>query len=305
MSASPEDGDALGIVDTHQHFQDLETASYPWLEPGRPEPLEGDLAPIRRTYRPADYRRDVANLGIAKTVHVQNGRNPADPLEETRWLEGLAAREGGPDAIVGYADLADPKARALLEAHAACPRMRGIRQILNWHEDPRLASVARADLMSLGSWREGFAALAPLGLSFDLQIYWPQADEALRLARAFPETAIVLDHAVMMSGRSVAEVAGWRDAVKRLAAAENVAIKLSGLGLGDPRWSIETTLPLLRHAIDCFGPERTMVGTNLPVDRLFATPGRIVSALRAAVADLDAGERRAILSATAERFYRI
>ena len=62
------------------------SASYPWLEPDRPEPLEGDLSPIRRDYLPVDYRRDMADLGVVKTVHVQNGRNPNDPLDETRWL---------------------------------------------------------------------------------------------------------------------------------------------------------------------------------------------------------------------------
>ena len=56
--------------------------------PSRPEPLEGDLSPIRRDYLPADYARDMAGLGIVKTVHVQNGRNPHDPLDETRWLSG-------------------------------------------------------------------------------------------------------------------------------------------------------------------------------------------------------------------------
>ncbi|KQT61866.1 MULTISPECIES: amidohydrolase family protein [unclassified Aureimonas] len=217
----------------------------------------------------------------------------------------MASHEGWPDAIVGFADLSDPKARALLEAHAAFPRMRGIRQILNWQEEPRLRSVARADLMDDRAWREGFGLLAPLGLSFDLQIYWQQADEALRLARAFPETRIVLDHTVMMSGRSAEEIAGWRCAVRRLATADNIAIKLSGFGLGNRSWTLDTTLPLLRHAIDCFGPGRTMVGTNLPVDRLFATPERIISAIRAAVLDLSAAERRAILRTTAERFYRI
>ncbi|KQT65689.1 hypothetical protein [Aureimonas sp. Leaf427] len=86
MSVPSPDDEDWRIVDAHQHFQDLEGSSYPWLEPGRPEPLEGDLSPIRRTYRPADYRRDVTSLGIVKAVHIQNGRNPADPLEETRWL---------------------------------------------------------------------------------------------------------------------------------------------------------------------------------------------------------------------------
>ncbi|MDG4898478.1 amidohydrolase family protein [Mesorhizobium sp. WSM4976] len=297
--------ESWAIVDTHQHFQSLSDAAYPWLDPGRPPPLEGDLAPIRRDYLPADYRRDMEGLGIVKTVHVQNGRNPYDPLDETRWLSRLARQEGMPDAIVAYADLADPDAGRLLEAHAGFPRVRGIRQILNWHDDPRLRTAPGPDLMESSQWRCGFARLAPLGLSFDLQLYWPQMDMALALARAFPDTSIVLEHFGMVADRSAEGLAGWRSAINRLALAPNVSVKLCGFGLGAPAWKIEHTLPLLRHVLDGFGPGRTMVGTNMPVDLLFAAPAKIVSTIRAVVQDMSESERVAVLCTNAERFYRI
>lgn len=297
--------ESWAIVDTHQHFQSLSDAAYPWLDPERPKPLEGDLSPIRRDYLPADYRRDMDALGIVKTVHVQNGRNPHDPLDETRWLSTLAERDGMPDAIVAYADLAMPDVGRLLEAHAAFPRVRGIRQILNWHDEPRLRSAPDRYLMENAQWRAGFARLAPLGLSFDLQLYWPQMDMALALARAFPETAIVLEHFGMVADRSKEGLAAWRSAIGRLAKAPNVTVKLCGFGLGDPAWTVASVLPLLRHTIDVFGTGRTMVGTNMPVDLLFAPPSRIVSVIRAAVADLSEDERVAVLRTNAEHIYRL
>jgi predicted TIM-barrel fold metal-dependent hydrolase len=293
------------IVDTHQHFQELATGSYPWLDPERPEPLEGDLSPIRRGYLPSDYRGDMAGLDVVKTVHVQNGRNPDDPLDETRWLSALAEREGAPDAIVVFANLADPDVARLLEAHAAFPRVRGVRQILNWHDDSRLRTASSANLMDSPRWRSGFGRLATLGLSFDLQIFWPQMDMALALARAFPDTAIVLDHFGMIADRSQDGIKNWLAAIKRLAQAPNVHVKLSGFGLGNPKWSLNDTLPVLRHSLEVFGPDRTMVGTNIPVDLLFATPEKIVSAIRAVVWDLPEHERVAILRGNAERVYRI
>ncbi len=302
MTASDE---SWAFVDTHQHFQDLTQAAYPWLDPDRPEPLEGDLSAIRRDYLPADYRRDMARLGVTKTVHVQNGRNPDDPLDETRWLSALSEESGLPDAIVAYADLASPDAAGLLEANAAFPRVRGIRQILNWHEEPRLRSMKIPDLMENLQWRQGFARLAPLGLGFDLQVYWPQMDMALSLARAFPDIAIVLDHFGMVADRTPEGLTAWRRAIGRLAQAPNVSVKLCGFGLGDPGWTQQSVLPLLRHAIDAFTPQRTMVGTNMPVDLLFATPGTIVGAIRAAVEHLSEDERIAVLRSNAERFYRI
>ena len=299
------DDESWAMVDTHQHFQSLSDAAYPWLDPSRPEPLEGDLSPIRRDYLPADYRRDMEGLGIVKTVHVQNGRNPYDPLDETRWLSELADREGMPDAIVAYADLAAPDAERLLEAHAAFPRVRGIRQILNWHDEPRLCSATSSDLMENRQWRAGFSSLAPLGLSFDLQLYWPQMDMALALAKAFPDTTIVLEHFGMVADRSKEGLAAWRSAMGRLAKAPNIAVKLCGFGLGDPGWTVESALPLLHHTIEAFGTKRTMVGTNIPVDLLFARPNQIVATIHAAVTDLSDGERTAVLRSNAERIYRI
>lgn len=298
-------GDNWTIVDTHQHFQSLSDANYPWLDPDRPKPLEGDLSLIRRDYLPADYRSDMKGLGIVKTVHVQNGRNPHDPLDETRWLSTLAEHEGMPDAIVAYADLASPGVERLLEAHASFPRVRGIRQILNWHDEPRLCSAPSPDLMENARWRAGFSRLAPLGLSFDLQLYWPQMDMALALANSFPQTTIVLEHFGMVADRSAEGLAAWRAAMKRLAQAPNVSVKLCGFGLGDPTWTVETVLPLLHSTLEAFGSERTTVGTNIPVDPLFGPADQIVAAIRTAVIDLSSGERESVLRTNAERIYRI
>lgn len=297
--------ESWAIVDTHQHFQSLSDADYPWLDPDRPEPLEGDLGPIRRDYLPANYKADMEGLGVVKTVHVQNGRNPHDPLDETRWLSTLARQEGMPDAIVAYADLSAPGVERLLEAHAGYPRVRGIRQILNWHDEPRLRSAPAPNLMESTQWRRGFARLAPLGLSFDLQLYWPQMDMGLALAKAFPDTMIVLEHFGMVADRSAEGLVGWRSAISRLAQAPNVSVKLCGFGLGAPAWGLEDTLPLLHHTLDAFGSNRTMVGTNMPVELLFAAPAKIAIAIRTAVRNLSVHERAAVLRTNAERFYRI
>lgn len=294
------------FVDAHQHFQDLDAHDYPWLcDLNAPPKLEGDLAAIRRNYLPADYRSDLAAVDLVKSVHIQNGWDPADPVGETRWLQALADRQGLPQAIIAYADLAAPDVAAVLEAHAACPNLRGIRQILNWHEEPIFRVAPSADLMDDPRWRRGFAALARHGLSFDLQIYWPQMDAALRLARAFPDTLILLNHMGMPIDRSAAGLASWAAAIGRLAAAPNVMIKISGLGLGQPRWTIEDTVPLIRRAIDLFGVTRAMFGTNLPVDRLFASGAAILAAYATAIQGGSDDERKSLFQTNAERAYRI
>ena len=298
--------DRQGMVDAHQHFQDLGRHVYPWLRDSDAAlGLEGDLGPIRRDYLPEDYRRDVAGFDMVKTVHVQNGWDPADPLGETRWLQGLVAEGRGPDAVVAFADLADPKVEALLDAHLAYPATRGIRQILTWHDTPALRVASRPDLMGTEAWRRGFALLERHGLVFDLQVYWPQFDGALALARRFPAITLVLDHLGMPIDRGPDGIAAWAAALARLAAAPNVIVKLSGFGLGHPRWTLADTVPLLERALHTFGPNRTMVGTNLPVDLLFAAPAAIFAAIRAVTAPLSGHERFLVLRGTAERVYRL
>jgi predicted TIM-barrel fold metal-dependent hydrolase len=301
-----EEFDGFYIVDAHQHFQDLEQNYYPWLcDKDAPEKLEGDLTAIRKTYLPAEYRQEIAGYTVRKTVHVQNGWDPRDPLGETKWLHDLASSAGLPDAIVAYADLAAPGVDELLAGHAAYPLVRGIRQILNWDEIALYRVALRPDLMNDVAWRRGFALLAKHNFSFDLQIYWQQMEMAFALGSDFPETQLVLDHFGMPVDRSAEGIDHWSSAMERLARAPNVAVKLSGFGLGHPRWSLEDTVPLLTRTIDLFGSARVMVGTNLPVDRLFSNSTQVFDALAAAISSLEPTQKKAVLSGNAERIYKI
>ena len=294
------------FVDAHQHFQDIETHYYPWLcDDGAPPKLEGDLTPIRRNYLGPDYLADMASIKLVKSVHVQNGWDPRYPAGETRWLQGLADRGGFPHAIVAYADLAAPGVQAVLEAHHAFPNVRGIRQILNWHDDRVFQVAPRAGLMDDAAWRRGYSLLQRYGMSFDLQIYWTQMDEAYRLARDYPETLLILEHFGMPVDRSADGVKSWAAALQRLAQAPNVVMKLSGLGLGHPHWTVEDTAPLLRRAIDIFGTDRAMFGTNLPVDLLFSSAARIILAYEAVLESYTPAEQDALFHSNALRTYRI
>jgi predicted TIM-barrel fold metal-dependent hydrolase len=296
----------IEFVDAHHHFQDVERNSYPWLaDKNAPHGLEGDLAAIRRNYLVADYLADVARFRLVKSVHIQNGWDSHDPAGETRWLQALYEKEGLPHAIVAYANLAAPDVDGLLEAHASCRNLRGIRQILNWHRDPALRVAQRADLMDDPAWRRGFALLRRYDLSFDLQIYPEQIDQACRLARYFPDTLILLNHFGMPIDRSASGMEYWASALRRFARVPNVMIKISGVGLGHPRWTPDDTVPVLLEAIDAFGIERVVFGTNLPVDRLFASADAILSVYETVTAGFSDAERNDVFRVNAERAYRV
>jgi len=206
---------------------------------------------------------------------------------------------------VAYANLAEPDVGALLAAHAAHRNVRGIRQILNVHTDPYYDYVGR-HFMREPQWRRGFALLEKHRLSFDMQIYPSQVPEAVEVARAHPGTTIILNHTGMFVDRSsVAGWRAWRDGLRALAACPNICVKVSGLGMIDHQWTVESLRPYVLEAIDAFGVQRSMFASNFPVDRLYSTYAALWSAFEQIVAGATEQERAALFRGNAERVYRI
>ncbi len=293
-------------MDAHHHLYDLRANYYPWLCDVPPPVWPfGDIARIRRSFGVADYLTAMARLNIGKSVHVEVGWDPRDPVGETRWLQQVADQHGFPHAIVGFARLEQPDAAAILEAHASFANFRGIRQNLNWHHEPAWRGADRPDYLTDPAWRRGFARLRPLGLSFDLQIYHPQMADAHALAMRFPDTRIILNHAGMPLARDARSLADWGAAMARLARAPNVAVKISGLGLGQPDWSAEAIRPIVLRVIDCFGPRRCMFASDFPVDGLVCDYAAIFAAFDEICASFTTDECTAMFAGNAERWYRI
>jgi predicted TIM-barrel fold metal-dependent hydrolase len=296
----------MQVVDPHIHLWDLKTHHYPWLaKPGTS--FVGDARALKHDYLIGDLLRDAQPVKVLKLVHVDANHDPADPVEETRWLQGVADGEGHgmPDAIVAGADLSADDVEGVLEAHASFSNTRGIRQILNVHGNPLYDYVGR-HYMNEPRWRENFALLRRHSMSFDLQLYPSQMGEAAALAREHHDTQFIVNHAGMFVDRSsVQGYRAWRDGMRTLAACENVAVKISGLAMFDHRWSIESFRPYVLEVIDTFGSERAMFASNFPVDRLFASYADLWNAYAAIVTDASASEKNALFRHNAERIYRI
>ncbi len=290
------------IVDAHHHLWDLDHGyAYPWLQDkAEGEGMLGNLAPIAKTYLPADYLRDAADYDVVKSVHIE--AVPLRAADETRWLSGL----GGaiPTAIVAHVDLNAPDAEKTIAEHAAFPRVRGIRQIVNWHANPKL-TFTPVDLLADGAWQRGYALLGKYGLSFDLQLYAGQMTEAYDLARRHKDTLIVVNHTGMPADRDAAGRRQWRDGMRTLARADNVVVKIGGLGMVEHDWTTDSIRPFVRETIEAFGTERCMFGSNFPVDRLYSSFATLYAAFAAIVADLSPTEQDRLFRTSAERWYRI
>lgn len=296
---------ALPFVDAHVHLWDLSRIRYPWLTPPfADDGPNGSVEPIARHYGLDDYLADASGWDVRGIVHVDAGADAAQALDETRWLQDMADARGMPNAIIAFADLADPAAGALLEAHASHPTVRGIRHIVNWHADPRRTYTAR-DVTGDPAWEAGFALLGRHGLNFDLQCYPGQMEPLARLIARYPDTPVIVNHAGMPVDTDEAGVAGWRAGMRALAALPNVATKLSGFGFIDRHWTIDGIRPYLLEAIDMFGPARAMIASDFPTDRLFGSFDRHLSAYDTILSGFSDDERRDLFGRNANRFYRL
>ncbi|MEV4932534.1 amidohydrolase family protein [Sphingobium sp. LSP13-1-1.1] len=297
--------DAIPFVDAHVHLWDLAHIRYPWLLPPFDDAgPNGSTEAIAKNYLIDDYLADAGRWNVVGCVHIDAGAVPDQALDETRWLEGLAAAQGMPNGIVAFAALQDDGIDAVLEAHAAHPHVRGIRQIVNWHVNP-MRTYNPSDVTLDDDWWRGFGRLGRHGLSFDLQCYAPQMAGLAPLIQRHPDVPVIINHLGMPIPSEREGLARWRHGIRALAACPNVSIKISGLGFIDRNWTLDAVAPLLREAIDVFGTARAMFASDSPTDKLFAPLDRYLAAYHAFAAGFSEEERRDLFGRNANRIYRL
>jgi len=203
------------IVDAHQHFWEPTVNNHPWLQQEARIPFRyGDYIALKRPYLPDDYKHDAAGQHIIQTVYVETEWDPTDPVGETRYASGLSERFGWPNAVVAQAWLNRPDVEEVLAEQARFPLVRSVRHKPEGPAHPRAVGSSRT-LMSDPAWRNGFSLLGRYGLAFDLPTPWWNLDEAVALARDFPETGIILNHAGLPAQRDAESLAAWRAAIGR------------------------------------------------------------------------------------------
>ena len=327
-----------------------------WLDRRREEIIEPDLPIVDPHHhlvnRPETGRyllpELLADIGtghnITASVYLEwlsmyraEGAVELRPVGEIEFANGVAAMSASGTygetrvcaGIVGYAELAlGAPVERLLEAMigAGGGRFRGIRFITASHPDQAAwgsAIIRPEGLLMDPKLREGFSRLAPLGLSFDAWMYHTQLGELVGLARAFPETPIVLDHvggAIGLgryAGRRDEVFAEWGARIRELAACPNVHIKLGGLGMRMFGFTLHTRelppsseeldaawRPYMETCIAAFGPDRAMFESNFPVDKGSCSYAALWNAFKRITAGCSAAEKQALFAGTATKFYR-
>ena len=292
------------IVDAHHHLWDLSHCHYPWLMEKGVRRFFGDPAPIQKNYLAEDFRADIGDLPVVKSVHIQVGVTPEDAVKETAWLQATGEAHGFPHAIVAFTDLTAPDLEDQLDTHARHDRLRGVRQIVGRSAEEDRRTGTRG-LLSDPAFLDGLRTLAARDLSFDLQLTPPLMQAMADLLEQVPDLKVALCHAGSPSDFSHEGLAEWHAGLARLACLPNLICKLSGFGMFQPNWSAETLRPLVLDAIGAFGPDRIAVGSNFPVDKLASRYDEVFAAFTTIMAEFTAEAREAMFAGCAERFYRI
>ena len=336
----------LPIVDPHHHLWDRRNQAAPPSGSGAPEhPFMTAIADARRYLLDELLADTGSGHNVIATVFVECGafykaEGPVEmrPVGETEFVNGVAAMSasgmyGETRACAGIVSRADltlgDGVAPVLEAHvrAGGGRFRGIRNSASFEADQEVLGPlnrVEAGLYLSDQFRKGFKHLAPMGLTFDAWLLEPQLPEVIDLARAFPDTTIILDHVgtpvgrASYQGRLEERFPTWRKNIHELARSQNVVVKLGGLAmafcnfpsfLAEPRspsgelaaeWA-----PYIETCIEAFGPQRCMFESNFPVDMGSCTYATLWNAFKRIAKGYSADEKTALFSGTAAKTYRL
>jgi len=308
-----------------------------WIFPKPVKTFFSSSRYLSRPYLVRDYIEDSDSLEIEGMVHVEagwKGKGPLGPIGETRWLEDMNKHSGQKiRAIIVNAalDRGAKEVEVIIRSHLEASKLvKGARESLAWQPDKRVLNGCKnPNKMADLEWNKGLEVLSRHNLSFEATIYHNQLIDLSAVAKAHSELDIMLSHLgtpVDVGGCFTgADKAGqetvfgkWKDGMAQLAENQNVYVKLSGLsmpvvGFG---WSSETNTPsieqvaetfspFVEHAVDVFGPDRCVFGSNYPIDKVSLPLSTLVQAFDLILSNRDEAVRQRIFYQNAADFYRI
>ncbi len=273
------------IVDSHQHLWQIGQNGHEWPTP--------DLAAIHRDFVAADLMAETTAAGVDATVLVQS--QPADI--DTDWMLDAADGSSLIQGVVGWADLAAPGTPRRLAELAGRPKLKGIR--------PMLQGLADDNWILRDTVRPALEALLTHGLRFDALVFTRHLAAIDKLARAFPDLAIIIDHCAKPP-LAAGDLEPWRDAVSRVADNANVTCKLSGL-FTEMRadQALSEVAPVADHVLSVFGADRLMWGSDWPVVLMRQPYGAWLDWTKAWLGGKTNDVRAAVLGKTAARVYAL
>ena len=272
------------MIDSHQHFWQVGRFDYPWMT--------SDLGVLYRDYLPADLAPILRSKGVEKTVLVQASNSVA----ESRWLLNLADDNSFIAGIVGWVDLMSPDVESQLDELTVHPKFKGVRHLVE--------SEPQDDWLIQPAVLSGLRRLATYGLSYDLLVHTRHLKYVPQVAESYPNLALVIDH-LAKPPIAKSEIREWSEALKPLASYPNIYCKMSGLvtEANWTSWQTNDLRPYVEFALESFGVDRLMFGSDYPVCLLAGSYDRVLESFQEILNSLSAADREKIFSKNAANFY--
>ena len=277
------------IVDAHHHFWDrtMSEFDHSWQE-------TDEHKPICKSFLPADLAPHLKAKGVEKSVFVQTQHNTA----ENDWVLGLAEKNDWLAGVVGWVDLASEQCEAQIEKYKAKEKFVGVRHITQAEPDD--------DFIVSEPISRGLGLLEKHDVAFDMLFFVKHMKHGPTVAKKFPNLRLVIDHLAKPVIRH-GDMEGWKEHFVEAAKCPNVYCKLSGMVTEADwqNWKPEDLKPYVELALEHFGPERCMFGSDWPVCELAASYEQVFDALVECIGGLSDDEKSHVLGQTAIEFYRL
>ncbi|MBI1903422.1 MAG: amidohydrolase family protein [Planctomycetia bacterium] len=290
------DMEKIPIIDTHQHLWDLKKFRLPWLK---------DVPELKKDFLLADYHEAAQDLNVVKTVYMEVDVDPAQRAAEADYVVELCGKKDSKMAAAVISGRpAEEGFAAYLRKYKEPGHVKGVRQVLH-------TPVTPAGYCLQPAFMAGVRVLGELGMSYDVCVRPGELPDAVKLIDACPDTRFILDHCGNPNPLAK-DLSPWRRDIAQVAKRERVMCKISGLADKAIRSTkeppaegrlAEDLSPVVRHALDVFGPDRVMFGGDWPVCTLGSSLRQWVLALQAIVAGRREKEQRALFHDNAAKFY--
>ena len=276
----------MDIIDSHQHFWQVGKFDYPWMS--------SDVEILYRDYLPATLKPIIARNGVTKTVLVQ----ASNSLAETRWLLGLARRNQFITGVVGWVDLIDPHLDRTLVELTSDSHFKGVRHLVESESDD--------DWLIQPAVIEGLRTLSEHAVPYDALVHTRHLRRVRIVAESCPGLSLVIDH-MAKPGIESGSISEWARELQDVAAFPNIYCKLSGLvtEANHSSWTVADLKPFVETALELFGPNRMMFGSDYPVCLLASSYERVLWSFQELLKDLDDEQHQRIFRENARKFYRL
>lgn len=273
-------------IDSHHHFWSYDPVEYGWIDDA--------MRSIRRDFLPEHLRAEIAAAGVDGVISVQARQS----LIETQWLLEFARQHDFIKGVVGWVELVSPKVAGELERFAANPKLKSIRHVVQGEPDDNF--ILRDD------FNRGIRELKQFQLAYDILIFERHLPQTIKFVDAHPDQVFVLDHIAKPRIKADA-FEPWNQNLRKLAQRPNVYCKVSGM-VTEADYATWTEAQLQRYfdaALEAFGPQRLMFGSDWPVCLVACGYARWQQLVSSWIAKFSASEQARVLGGTAIEAYKL